>query len=336
MVPDLAGQIARLAPWLPDALVPAPVRGRLERVAADLPDAWTWGCIECRLDGDPQVDLLACALDAHGDRARLAAAAPSSRLASIQPMIDAWVTPGSRLARMAMLWAEVDLPRDGVDLPPFAHLRLAPHHPTQATQPRVPNEEAMALVDDALPRMLGVPLAPASRAAVARALAVLPPSGRPMHVMATPARGTHDLKMDASLLRDEVIPWLDALDWPGDVADVLRVHRWFGEGRGRTSTQIVLGDDVRAPLAMEYYRPSLPSENGDWRRFMGHLVDEGVAAAEPAEAALGWIGRSVLQGDEWPLHVLRELEIKVVTDGRGQLRAKAYLSWLMRCQILGP
>lgn len=339
MPPPPFDVLAAAARHVPAALVPAEALAAGLRVAAGLPPAFNWIGFECRLQaGDDRVDYAGCCEAWDGGRAALAstlADAPSFAGPGVRALLAEWCREGSQLYKHSpAVWLEFDFVANA---PPasFAFLCLDPacanafHAPVRPHE-RPPPGQLMELFMTGARLLAGQEPATPAVEFFARSLAALPPTGRALHVAATPHRGHADLRVHYALLTGEVAGWLADIGWAGDMEWARGLPRLLG-GFRQVGVQLSVGTELRQELGVEAYVAGGPTEFAGWSRLFGALGD----ACDPAKVAalLGWWGREKVTLGPWRVAIQRQFYVKLTMRPTG-LEAKAYLCIMPRHVLL--
>jgi hypothetical protein len=332
-VADLQHLVALGTAHLPDALAPGDRRRRFARVPGHLPDIFTIGTFECRLDADDRVDFQACAprqADASvAIRAWLAAcgksAWPSRGHRATAALLREWIEPAGLLAAdIAAVWVEIDL-EDGVVPFPFPFLTLTP--PWARAAPR-PLARTLALADAGLAVLTDGTLDARIRAAVRDCLRALPPQASLLHVAMRPMPGGDVARLIAATPWALIPGFLARLHWPEPIDRVRGFLQRYCRDTLINSIQLDVGRGLAPRLGLEVYYPT-PPEDPRWQRLFDLLVADGACIPARRDAVCAWPMRDAV-GET----VLRELLVKIVYEVDRPPRAKAYLPYGQAAEVI--
>jgi hypothetical protein len=324
LLPFALDREIRAARW-PEALVADEALAAVVRASEGLPACFHWLVLEVRLTGeDSRVDLLASITDAPGGRAGAAAAVGSPAglgpLASARPLLSAWSRPDTALGEIHVLGFEWDAPFTGA---PLQLLSVDPRFwgPVGARAPTPEEQVALAAAGHAA--CFGEPPPPSSLQRLRRAIAALPVEGRAIAAATLRPRGVARDRLFVGLPRAQVLPWLDAIEWPGDRA---QVEAWLPRivaAWEPAFLQIELAESVTDYLGIEPRQTGRhPAEHRERRRFLERLGAEGRTSSEKIAAMTAW-SREV--DDPAGRREVRSLHMKcVLFPGREPL-VKGYL-----------
>jgi hypothetical protein len=324
-----ADELRRMASERPAALIGAEAFAAAVGHAEGLPAIFHWLVLEARLTGeDPSVDLLASVADGDGARARVAAALRGPavpQLAGAGALLDVWAhRRDPALDDCHVLWCEWDAPftRPG----PLLLLSIDPGFwgpPDRTASP----DERVALADAGRRAVFGAAYPADERAAHHRAIAALPAEGRAIAAADFRARGGAYSRLFVGVPRAQVLPWLAAIEWPGDRARAAAwLHRVVAPWE-RAYLQIELDAATRPYLGIEPEQTrGSGSELRERRRFLDLLVAERRTSSERAGVVLEWPGEQA-RGD---LSVVRSVHLKCVLRPDEEVQVKAYLGLHLR------
>lgn len=323
---------------LPGALVSPEAKARIGQVAARLPAAFCQICLECRLEpGVDRVDLLICS--AQGEygqdalRASFASGADVGPLGSSRAFVEEWVEPGTLLQReVPVMWLEYDLLPGGGEPDPFAFMCLDRSYMRgnavgSSPGSQIASSHIRGVAERGLGLLLGGPPEPAALDTLDRCIGSLPPAGYLSALSVMPQRGRRDLRVSVAVPHGEVIPWLRAINWPGNEEGVELALDILGSGCARPAVHFDVGESVRPTIAFDFYLRTRPSETPSWARALDRLVEGGTCDRDRGQAALDWIGDETvdLPGAEWLVNIDRQLFFKLLPRLDGSIEAKAYL-----------
>ena len=164
-------------------------------------------------------------------RARLASALPglpASTQARWQPvlaLIDAWTDGVSLLSRQApAIWLEFDDVRsaDAITRFPSVSVCLTPGYDTKRAPFPNQTDSELRLIDEIL-ALLGVPPSQRRPDLFAECYRRLPAGARWIHLSVMLGRASADLKLYGALPRATLLPYLEAVGWAGDSAELTRL-----------------------------------------------------------------------------------------------------------------
>jgi len=306
----VAEAVAALRPHLPECLVPAADADRITAVAALLPGALTTGFgFECHLgQPEPHADVLVRIKASEVGREVLAgtsavdvlpvalAADPVwSRLISVA---RDWADPSHRFHRSVdNVWLEFDIDPDddGMPVPGFflgvyggmlSRLR-------SGTPERSAADAYGWLVDEALPRVLGRPLAPATEAMLVRTLDAQPTGTNVFQVGVMLSRATDAVRLCLTdLPLTAVVAYLEGLGWAGDGDELAALVDRLTGLVDRVAVDIDVADRLSGKVGLECYLPDFgqPGDEPRWRTFLDDLVDRGLCRPEQRDGLLGYPG----------------------------------------------
>lgn len=359
--PTLFDALSASAPFAPTPVLTPDALRALEPAARSVPAAGA-GCFyfESKLrDGAPDVDLV-FELNRTGMRAVCGEGGASSvppRLAET----SAW-TNVARYARAALAAPSVEY--GGRDWPSLGPLWLE----FDAARGAVPGifsglletlyGDPLAFARDERPawylggigRALGALGVEAPRAAYDQAAALVEalPEGPVLSVfglMMQRPRPALRLCFERMEMAD-VVPYLGAIGWGGDVAQVRDVIGRLTEGPGvgplpRTFLHVDVWDGVMPRVGVEFCfrRPAQFHGRFEEAPWLDRLVDLGLASAEKCAALSAWPGVSVFRHArrQWRPDVVnrRVNHVKVVFE-HGRVEAKAYLCCTVGARAVAP
>jgi hypothetical protein len=155
----------------------------------------------------------------------------------------------------------------------------------------------------------------------------LPEGANIVHAGVMPQRGRDEIRTVFSLPLTKLNDWLKHLDWPGDFAGLDRLLSLISPYWSHVALQCDVGERLGPVLAVDYDEPSLPAAAPLVQNFMQRIVRAGLARPDKAKASLDWIGTTThrFPDFDYPLCVVRELDVKLVLQADGDLEAKSYL-----------
>jgi hypothetical protein len=303
---------------------------KIEALVGDLPPFGCGGAFEVHLGaGMRRVDI---GLSSNGPRGKQMLARALARegslpaVAAVAPVLAEWTQPGTSLCeKIHVIWLEYDLAEETVS-PPMIHLGLCDANAKHVRElidrnrrivsGRSPDEKQLAALElcfDALPRSGAVSFVADQH----------------------PSRPTRDLRVVADLPREEILPWLRAMAWPGECERCELILALFAEGCPYPSVFLDVGEQVEPGLGMEIHLPDLHESPQSWETFMRGLVEIGAATPEQVAAVPRWAGSMTVEvpGMESLIRVDRCPGFKIVLDAAGRLTAKVYLGFHTRSAL---
>jgi hypothetical protein len=335
----LTDTLSATVPALPDTLVGAQARHRLDVAAACLPAALTnWIYLETTLDDlAERLDLIVRVDPSGRSHLRLDELILPAPLDARATQVWRRVEALARLweenscgwhESVAGLWLEFDLALDAERLPAprlFLDFATDSREPRDCARALAP---LTALVGAAPPLSLGRQLQHCFDALPEHA--DVPSLG-----LADPSRWA-DVRLCAAGLRDaDLAPYLRAVGWPGD-AEALAADHAALTARLEPSPETIsllhldISTGVGARVGLEYLLSRSEQRHGQLREtsFLDALDERGCDPAK-REALAHWPGQNVgtLPHEIWPSLVSRRVNhVKVVHEPRGAQQIKAYLS----------
>ncbi|MGK3967602.1 hypothetical protein WMF38_25945 [Sorangium sp. So ce118] len=347
MIKPLEQIFDRVRSHVPAALVTAGAWESALGAARRLPPAVSGTYLECRLGPDaPEVDLLA-SVTAEG-RPLLQAATPTGMRLSgeeaaawgrVQELTRAWANPASPLhERVPVLWLELDsgeLTRGR--LMPSVLMCVDPSLSKGSVQPDAVGhglDNCAPSMQAALSALSREPLAPEARADLHRCFEALPAGGRVVHVGFMAARRPSVVKLFAAMDREQVLGYLDAIRWPGSLAEAASLVTTFGGGPDTFRVDLTIGPRLLPRLGLEF--ASRRGADPDRLALITRCVDQGLCTQEKRDALRSWPGstREELPGYAWPVRLSRWIDMKIVHRPAEPLEAKAYLGFMIHFSLL--
>jgi hypothetical protein len=298
-------------------------------LAETLPPIWRWCMLETRLtSASRQVDFMACFADVDNDRERVAAALPelsAAALGSAFPLVQAWAYGEHPMSRdIPIVWLEWDMP-DAVPAAPLVSgcldvtlLDQRVQQPSLASQ--------LAMVEWVVAQFPEFQVHSEIRRRFASCLGVLPSGARLLHVAPLQARGLARLRFTLGLLPAELIRWLHAIEWPGDLQAVYWWIAHLAPPWQRVFFQVEMDDRVHPHLSIETRTLSVASDSSDtWYEVLHILERSGLVQPERAQAVLRWPGTSAVLLQDTQARLRRSCYLKLVLNSGVPQEAKAYL-----------
>jgi|GEM_PF-3539237 len=329
---DLASTIERIGDAFPSTLVAPSARASLASFARGLPPVFHWLVLESRLTSDaPQrVDLLACIIDGGNARDELRRGLASHGThpgLSRAALLPRWATSQGRLAQVPVIWLEWDAPFTRAE--PLQLIGIDPRfwHPDAPRMARPSPRTQVELAAAGYAASFGVAHDPAVLATIEAAIEVLPRTSSAIFSASLAPRGKPVDRLFVELAREQVLPWLTAIGWPGDLA---AAGRWLCDAIAPWEPaylQVELtASGPTGHLGIEPRQTSgARSERRERRAFLERLVASGRARAEKVAALLAWEGTVRVHSPDGPLAEVRTFHLKQVTQDGEPPEVKAYL-----------
>lgn len=272
---------------LPPQLVSKEAKNKLQKAALFFPPVARIG-LECRLNGDPRVDLQQCLLRNTDDlstvRAWLAAQESLDRTdwKNFEHFLREWCTQGSYFhLRIPEIYLELDVLPGNVRTP-LVFL---------AVQPDLPPAELEGIVE----RILG-----SKHRGLARCFAALPPFAR-VHFIGIPfSREKEILRINVKGLQfAEVLPTLASLGWDATPfeADIWQAYHLSD----KVHLCLDLGQELYPHLGLECIWEDQPRQDQRWSHFFQSMHNRGLCQEDKANAVLKWEDSYYPErGKTWP------------------------------------
>ncbi|UQA57517.1 hypothetical protein [Polyangium aurulentum] len=187
----------------------------------------------------------------------------------------------------------------------------------------------------ALSALSSEPLAPEARADLQRCFEALPAGGRIVHIGFMVTRHPTVLKLFAAMDKEQVLGYLDAIRWPGSLAEAASLIDTFGAGPDTFRVDLTIGAGLLPRLGLEF--ASRRGADPERRALIDRCVEQGLCTPEKREALLSWSGstREVIPGYARPVRLSRWLDLKIVHRPPEPREAKAYLGFMFHFSLLG-
>jgi hypothetical protein len=336
-----------VAPLLPPALVCQDTLGTLAAVAGDLPAVASGGAVECRLGPSSRVDLLMYMVAEEGGHRVLLRQSAEDRSAVLRApawrgVLDfcaAWAEPASILhAGVPVFWLEFDVEAGATIAPAPLPFPCVERHLLEKSPPEEQDGAERAgcleVIGQASALLLGRPLARATSMAMARCVERLPANGRALHVAPLATRGRDAIRLVVSVPRDEVLEYLDRIEWPGSKEEIGELVAAMFTSARRVALHLDVTTGVEPILGLELFHPP-----GDprWEPLMDELVRRGACTSDKRDALLQWpkSARVCPPHHRWPSQIETTILVKLVSKPGEPLEAKAYLGFTSRHPLLG-
>ncbi|WPL16503.1 hypothetical protein Thiowin_01459 [Thiorhodovibrio winogradskyi] len=337
---------AALGPLRVQGLIGAEARDRAAVVARLIPAAaCSFFGFECRLgEAADEADFLACIAGADPNRSHWAAAgAPEGgdpvweRLAVFSRR---WADPSESInTAVNNIWLEFDLDRPPAT-PAIPSLFLGSD--ALARGQAAPADHAWLI--EAAEALTGSPMTPARRATLAPVLAALPEGAdlfqfgmmlsRPRPILRLCLRG---------IPRAGLMPFLNAIDWPGDPQELARLLDRYGPLVDDIFLDLDAGSGIHAKLGLECYLDTGPEQPARLQALLQRLDEDGLVVASKRNALPAWYGitHEKWRPALWPADLARRERpsprhsgvflrtihhIKLTLDPPAPMSAKAYLA----------
>jgi len=317
----LAASWPHIEGWVPNAR-----RDEILALSCRLPALWRWGVLELRLaEDDDRVDLMACACDVEHDRSDMREHLDLEVLGTGARMLNAWSGKPS-WRKIPVVWLEWDLPLVGRrSTLSFACVDSSLLHRGAPVPSRA---EQLLLVDE----VLRVAVTGRSEQArllrgIARCVTCLPPAARLVHIGPLAPRDEDGCRLVINIGASELLVWLRAIRWPGDLAAVERWSRAISSAEQRFLIHCDVTDAPRPYLALETGMSRARTDHE--AKFVRDLDELGLAKPDRIQRALNWPGRDPesTSNTESASVINRSTYFKLGFLRDGRLEAKAYLGF---------
>jgi len=270
-------------PWVSGTLLSPAASRDVTGLMDSLPDAFRCGGLECRLQGDERVDVVACA-ERRQANALLGAASDSY----CGELLQAWLGgQGSTATNMSAVWIEFDRPAVPVTdtmhrspwLDAFAFFRVA------EAAARRPSRADVAPLFEAL----GSAFAPAPREASKALKAALPADSRLLHLAALRHRGRHELRAHIEISARGFDEYLSVVLKQDHEKQRLLRHV-IGNCRSPLAIQLSSTSNGFQPISVELSLPHDAAGSAQWDAIFSRLVEVSLASPLKARAVRAWQG----------------------------------------------
>jgi hypothetical protein len=329
-----------LEPRLPRELVSASALREAQAFVAPLPACWDWLMLETRLgpDGGP-VDLLACVTEAGVGRGhvRTALAMPDEDaqacLTGALPTLRAWAEGMPPMDTCGVLFLEWDAPlRRGVSRP----LIFPSFDRTfwRAGETGMAQRTNFELLPWALSPDARAPVTTPGCEAVQDLVRALPEGAQVLSVVNTSPRGQAAARAFVRMRPQQVVPWLRAVGWPGDIGQAAHWVRLLYRPWDHAFVQMELLEATGfAPGAYLGLEPAQTShayiERAERMGWFDAAIRAGISSQVRAQAVLDWPRTWTAQIGDEPVQVCTSYHVKLVLR-EGRESAKAYLGAHLR------
>lgn len=326
MLPNLLRDLpAELAQDAACALLP------LKEAARYLPPIASGG-VECRLDGNPQIDLQQCIIANESQlallhtswRASVAQHAPADPVwARLLAFVAQWrdrSSPSSLKAGLSEMWLEFDSDTLAGTMPLPALFFGLPQEPSMATS------ERLALSEAALELLLESAFESELREQVQRCFTACQNDVFVSHIGVMLSRPTEAVRVNIKRLQpDTVGAYLTQIGWEGDTDAVVALMEKLAAYVDRITVCLDVGRTIASRVGLECIlleQPPAPAAMR-WATLLDRLVTWGLCLPEKQAALLRWPGRTLTSDDG---SVVRRLShVKVDYRPNQALQAKGYL-----------
>jgi hypothetical protein len=345
--------IEQIAPHVPEALVAPAALERIKRLGAQIPTGWSSYYIECRLGaGADQVDLLAGVGVADGGvLQRALSSALESPTLTHRPswrrfanLCRAWRDRGSEVeAQVPALWVELDHAEvaDEAGVAPSFCVCVARDYlcPT-ALAPD--SESARSALERSLQLLLPEGADADARARLDRVVEAGAACGRVIHLSVMLGRAPAAIKIYLAVARSQLIRLGEALQAASTFRNLADLTRDLAPGLETVYLDLTMSSplDVRIGVAFSQFHlresPRSVSTCPTWDPLLDRAEQLGLCCPEKRAALAGWPGRAAVRfdGEAWPVHLHRYLDLKIVVERGQPTSAKAYLGFMPRATFL--
>jgi hypothetical protein len=233
------------------------------------------------------------------------------------------------------VWLEFDLdPADeGMPLPSVFfsayHGILSRLESAEETPPSAPDAYGW-VTREALPLVLGRPLASATEEMVFRTLDALPRGANVFQVGVMLARASDAVRLCiVDLPTERVVEYLTGLGWTGDSEELQALVDGLATFVDRIVLDIDVADRLSSKLGFECYFTGFrqPGDEARWRTLFDHLVDENLCRPEQREALLAYPGfvHQAQSAGAWPSHLAAAASLLGPRASSGRARVLHHL-----------
>lgn len=301
MIFSVDDYLKTVGPYLSHDLIVPDALANIRRIGTFIPGlAAPFFGFECRL-GVPEaaVDFLLCASAKDAGRGILAGQDPENRLPDtfthpvwmhLRAFCKDWAEPTSPLYETVKnVWLEFDLDRQPVAVPiPSIFFGAYPGKLSSENA-----AHAHWVTDKALTALLGRNLPTRLRSRILGCIAALPEGAYVFQIGMMLGRNTESVRICIRNLRlDHVPEYLEAIEWAGDIQELNPLLIRLRALVDRVDIDIDVGDKIPAKIGMECYINEFSSAKLKWRKFLRHLVDQGLCIPAKRKALIrysGWI-----------------------------------------------
>ena len=330
--------------YFPQPLVPPEAFRPMTTLAGLLPDVMTSYYLECRLAPEQaQVDVLVCTTTPAVTSLHQNTLSGMSGFPAEDPVwrrVDQFCAqlaePDSGLAkRIPHFWLAFDgaelvraLPR------PCVLVCLDPDYFTRHADPAhlntMTDQTYQDTIDKALGALLPDSLTARQRQNLLSCAAHLPPGGQIIHLSVMLARTPNVVRLNITVPREQLIPYLQAVDWTGDFASLASLLTTYCVFPGRVKIQLTIGETIRPRIDLEFHCPGALSDDTRWQALLASVVDAGLGASDKCDALQSWPGslRGTFPGRRWPTRFQKWVDLKIIAHETASLEAKAYLGFM--------
>lgn len=326
-----------IGPLAPRVLVPEPVRQRMAALPSFLRSLGHIAGFECRLGHDEdRVDLQLCVVSAAGGAEAVERALPAIHKAAasegggwveLAGFLEEWIRPGSLLSQhLPVIWLELDedAANDRYEVP-FVVFTFDQPINRGGEVGDVPVRDVLF---EGLCLAAGRDLEPSTSALLDNCLAELPPSARVFHAAVRPVGTSEVVRLIVRLPWRTYPPFLSRVGWPGSVSDLQAFLERYCSRTLMHSVHLDIGAGIGPRIAMEFRFPSSPRLDPRWVALFDLLGADGACSREKRDAAVAWWNMDAGEATE------RDLLVKVLYEPGQPIRAKAYLPFAQRVDLL--
>lgn len=311
-----ASETLGLIPF-PGSLVSPSASARLNRVARRLPAGSEAYCIECRLSDEPRVDL--------------GAGYP-------YPACGRFLRGIKAAGQVPFVIMELDRASHRRGSPPALLLCVDRRMGMGAGRRAVPElgePSLLALAGQASRLWLKTPLSTAMRETLRNCFRSLPEGGRVLHLSVMPARMPPVLKLNLSLPRPALPPYLRSIGWPGDFASLDRLWEAIGPFVRDAKIDLIVAEGLHPKLGIELF-PSNATVKGrrSALRWLEARTDVSARKCAEMSAWRGSLWRIAGEGRRL-IRIDLDFGLKIVLHPQGGLEAKGYLEFFPRGASIG-
>lgn len=300
-------------PSLPGSLVSGPAAAFLENIQARMPTGSATYYLECRLSGNPQVDV-----EAGYTR--------PEAIPMLQGLIPAAVAP--------FVLLEWDQAQDGRDTRPGLLLCLDRRLGIGACGNALPPLQLTSLVAaaEAVSRQwLGRTLENSVSEALAACFTNLPRGGRILHLSAMSSRNPPLLKLNIVMPPRAFPGYLRRIGWKGASQGLSRLWKTLRPFVREAKFDLILQGGIHPKLGLELFPSN--SSLGSRVAALGRLTTRKWIRPEKGRDLSRWPG-TVWRVDARRNRILRidkDFGLKFVLDGAGEVESKGYLQIFPQC-----
>ena len=349
----LSDYLNLLRPKLTDALVTPAAQRDLTQCARDIPGETTaFFGFECPLDeNQPTADLLFCGTQEEGHVALLATQSQSAgfpeyllRVPAWQQIRDfctVWENSHSPLhGKLINCWLEFDVAGSDYPWSPSFFFGLPPLLPGMRA-------ESDLTVREALTQLAPSSLASARGKQLDTVLDRLPETAYAFQIGVMLSRSVEAIRVCIrGMTTEELVPYLERIEWPGNVSDLQAVIQRYGPLCERVDLDIDVGSRIGHKVGLEFSFGRDASTITRMEQFLSCCVEDQLTSSLKADALMGYNGyiKQGLDASRWPKPLVEQARaasaeacnylllwihhIKLVCQQDTPLSGKAYLAVL--------